>query len=98
MLGLLHEPIAQRFRPMEREGPATPRFWIQQVRESGFFPGALIQERQWSPRSWETLRQAFAVLCRLEFNVREGLAFFLGFDNTCGGSINVEHVVSEPET
>lgn len=78
---------------MEAEDGAAGGVGLQQVREAGFDAGGLIKEGEGSPRGWESLGDAFAVLLGLDFDTDEGRAFLFGLDGAGGLAIDKEEIV-----
>ena len=71
---------------------------FEEIGEAGFGAGGLIKEWERPPRSWNRLRDAFAVLLCLDLNTDEGRAFFLSFNNSGGVAVDKEQVVRLTET
>ena len=84
-----HEPVGQRFRPVEGEHGAAGRVRIEKVSETGFLTGGLVKERQRPPRRRKIVRQPFGVAGSLQLHASEGQAVLLGLDDTSGGAVEV---------
>ena len=83
---------------MEGEDITARGVWSQEISETGFYSGALITERQWTPGRGKRVRKTLTVFSCLNFEPRQSAAFLFGFHDSNCLAVHVEKAVSLSKT
>ena len=85
--------MGQRVGRMEGEHVPTARFRVQQAGEAGLRAGGLVKERERPAVRGQVVRQPLAVLARLGFDARQGVAGGFRLDDAGRLLVNVQQVI-----